>query len=211
VDGSRRSSGFEVTDLSRSALADSLFAPPAGFEEIDLDAMFGGMAALEGGAGAAAEPVSPKAAGIIRIGVALSAPPDMPADPRALKRAIADWIETQAGYDAVPLAASDKAGALAEAPGVEADYVLFYDLDEAKAGVSGKGVLGGIVGGSLGARAAGGAMKLEVKGEYELNAVPGGERVAREEIDEEDGTEDPQADLTETLTDAAREALEALR
>ncbi|HYO46420.1 MAG TPA: hypothetical protein VEY33_06995, partial [Gemmatimonadota bacterium] len=210
VDGTRRSSGFEVTDLSRSALADSLFLPPAGFEQIDLQSMFGGMAALDGGAGAA-EPVSPKAEGIVRIGVALSAPPDMPADPLAVKRGVADWIETQAGYDAVPLAARDRASALAEAPGVQADYVLFYDLEEAKAGVSAGGVLGGIVGGSLGARAAGGAMKLEVKGEYELNAVPGGERVAREEIDEERGTEDPQADLTETLTDAAREALEALR
>ena len=77
--------------------------------------------------------------------------------------------------------------------------------------MSAGGVLGGIVGGSLGARAAGGAMKLEVKGEYELSAVPGGERVAREELDEEDGTEDPQAELTEMLTEAAGEALEALR
>lgn len=212
VDGARRSSGFEVTDLSRSALADSLFLPPAGFEQIDLQSMFGGMAALDAGAGAgAAEPVAPKAEGIVRIGVALSLPPDTPADPRAVARGIADWIETQAGYDAVPLAARDRAAALAEAPGVQADYVLFYDLDEAKVGVSGKGMLGGIVGGSLGARAAGGAMKLEVKGEYELNAVPGGERVARDELDEERSTEDPQADLTETLTDAAREALEALR
>jgi hypothetical protein len=211
VDGARRSSGYEVTDLSRAALADSLFQPPAGFERVDLESMFGGMAALEGGAGGAAEPVSPKAAGIVRIGVALSAPLEMPADPNALKREIADWIETQAGYDAVPLSARSADAALAEAPGVEADYVLFYDLDEAKAGVSGKGVLGGIVGGSLGARAAGGTMKLEVKGEYVLNAVPGGERVAREEIDEEDGTEDPQADLTELLTDAAGVALKALR
>jgi hypothetical protein len=210
VDGTRRSSGFEVTDLSRAALADSLFLPPAGFEEIDLQAMFGGMAALDAGAGAQ-EPVSPKAAGIVRIGVALSAPVDMPADPNALKREIADWIETQAGYDAVPLAARDRAGALAEAPGVQADYVLFYDLEEAKAGVSGKGMLGGIVGGSLGARAAGGAMKLEVKGDYDLSAVPGGERVARDEIDEDQGTEDPQADLTEMLSEVAGEALEALR
>ncbi|CAN5793486.1 hypothetical protein BH20GEM1_BH20GEM1_00950 [soil metagenome] len=212
VDGARRSSGYEVTDLSRVALADSLFQPPAGFEEIELESMFGGMAALEGGAGAAAaEPVSPKAAGIVRIGVALSAPMDMPADPNALKREIADWIETQAGYDAVPLAARSAAGALAEAPGVQADYVLFYDLEEAKAGVSGRGVLGGIVAGGLGAKAAGGTMKLEVKGEYLLNAVPGGERVAREEIDEEEGTENPQADLTEILTDAAGQALAALR
>jgi len=212
VDGARRSSGYEVTDLSRAALADSLFQPPAGFETIDLQSMFGGMAALEGGAGMpAAEPVEPKAAGIVRIGVALSAPMDMPADPNALKREIADWIETQAGYDAVPLTARSADGALAEAPGVEADYVLFYDLEEAKAGVSGKGMLGGIVGGSLGARAAGGTMKLEVKGEYLLNAVPGGERVAREEIDEEDGTENPQEDLAEVLTAAAGEALEALR
>ncbi|MGH7566946.1 MAG: hypothetical protein ACREK2_08970, partial [Gemmatimonadota bacterium] len=151
------------------------------------------------------------AEGIVRIGVALSLPPDAPAEPRAVARGIADWIETQAGYDAVPLAARDRAGALAEAPGVQADYVLFYDLDEAKVGVSGKGMLGGIVGGSLGARAAGGAMKLEVKGEYQLDAVPSGERVAREELDEERSTEDPQADLTDALTDAAREALEALR
>jgi hypothetical protein len=212
VDGARRSSGYEVTDLSRAALADSLFQPPAGFEQIDLESMFGGMAALEGGAGAAAaEPVQPKAAGIVRIGIAVAAPMDMPADPNALKREIADWIETQQGYDAVPLSARDAAGALAEAPSVQADYVLFYDLEEAKAGVSGRGVLGGIVAGGLGAKAAGGTMKLEVKGEYLLNAVPGGERVAREEIDEEEGTEDPQADLTEILTDAAGQALAALR
>jgi hypothetical protein len=41
--------------------------------------------------------------------------------------------------------------------------------------------------------------------------VPGGERVARGEIEEEAGTEDPQGDLTEMLTDVAQEALEALR
>lgn len=212
TDGNRTSSGFEVTDLSRASLADSLFNPPDGFERIDLQDMFGGMAQLDAGAGPGAnEPVSPKAAGIVRIGVALAAPPDMPADPRGLAREIANWIETQQGYDAVPLAARDRAGALAEAPGVQADYVLFYDLEEAKAGVSGRGILGGIVAGGVGARAAGGTMKLEVKGDYDLSAVPGGERVARDEIDEEKGTEDPQADLTETLTDAAREALKALR
>ena len=54
-------------------------------------------------------------------------------------------------------------------------------------------------------------MKLEVQGEVELSAVPGGERVAREEIDEDDGTENPQEDLTELLTGFAGEALEALR
>ena len=101
--------------------------------------------------------------------------------------------------------------ALAEAPGVQADYVLFYDLEEAKAGVSAGGMLGGIVGGSLGAKAAGGALKLEVQGTYDLSAVPGGERVARDEIDEDEGTEDPQADLSEMLTEFAGEALEALR
>ena len=63
----------------------------------------------------------------------------------------------------------------------------------------------------LGAKAAGGALKLEVKGDYDLSAVPGGERVARDEIDEEKGTEDPQTDLTEVLTEVAGEALEALR
>ena len=211
VDGRRRSSGYEVTDLSREVLADSLFQPPAGFERIDLDEMFGGLAQMDAAMGGAAEPVEPKAAGIVRIGVALSAPPDMPADPTAVKRGIADWIETQGGYDAVSLAARDRAGALAEAPGVEADYVLFYDLEKAKAGVSAGGVLGGIVGGSLGARAAGGAMKLEVEGGYDLSAVPGGERVARDDIEEDKGTEDPQSDLTEMLSDVAREALEALR
>ena len=211
VDGQRRSSGYEVTDLSREVLADSLVQPPAGFERIELDDMFGGLAQMDAAGAGAAEPVEPKAAGIVRIGVALSAPPDMPADPNAVKRGIADWIETQAGYDAVPLAARDREGALAEAPGVEADYVLFYDLEKAKAGVSAGGVLGGIVGGSLGARAAGGAMKLEVEGGYDLSAVPGGERVARDDIEEDKGTEDPQADLTETLSDVAREALEALR
>ncbi len=211
VDGQRRSSGYEVTDLSREVLADSLFQPPAGFERIELDDRFGGLAQMDAAGAGAAEPVEPKAAGIVRIGVALSAPPDMPADPNAVKRGIADWIETQAGYDAVPLAARDREGALAEAPGVEADYVLFYDLEKAKAGVSAGGVLGGIVGGSLGARAAGGAMKLEVEGGYDLSAVPGGERVARDDIEEDKGTEDPQADLTETLSDVAREALEALR
>ena len=211
MDGQRRSSGYEVTDLSREVLADSLFQPTAGFERIELDDMFGGLAQMDGAMGAAAEPVEPKAEGIVRIGVALSAPPDMPADPNAVKRGIADWIETQGGYDAVPLAARDRAGALAEAPGVEADYVLFYDLEKAKAGVSAGGVLGGIVGGSLGARAAGGAMKLEVEGGYDLSAVPGGERVARDDIEEDKGTEDPQSDLTEMLTDVARKALEALR
>jgi hypothetical protein len=211
VDGRRRSSGYEVTDLSREVLADSLFQPPAGFERIELDDMFGGLAQMDAAMGGAAEPVEPKAAGIVRIGVALSAPPDMPADPNALKRGVADWIETQAGYDAVPLAARDRAGALAEAPGVEADYVLFYDLEKAKAGVSAGGVIGGIVGGSLGARAAGGAMKLEVEGGYDLSAVPGGERVARDDIEEDKGTEDPQSDMTEILSDVAREALEALR
>jgi len=212
--GTRRSSGFEVTSLARASLADSLFQPPAGFQRIDMEALYGGMGQLEAGAGpgaGVAEPVPPKAEGVIRIGVALDLPPDAPADPRAVAREIADWIETRQGYDAVPLTARDRSGALAEAPGVQADYVLFYDLDEVKAGVSGKGLLGGAIGGALGARAAGGAMKLEVKGDYELAAVPGGERVARDEIDEERGTEDPQADLTETLTDAAREALEALR
>ena len=211
VDGHRRSSGYEVTDLWLEVLADSLFEPPAGFERIELDDIFGGLAQMDAAGAGAAEPVEPKAAGIVRIGVALSAPPDMPADPNAVKRGIADWIETQAGYDAVPLAARDREGALAEAPGVEADYVLFYDLEKAKAGVSAGGVLGGIVGGSLGARAAGGAMKLEVEGGYDLSAVPGGERVARDDIEEDKGTEDPQADLTETLSDVAREALEALR
>jgi hypothetical protein len=211
VDGRRRSSGYEVTDLSRETLADSLFQPPAGFERIELDDMFAGLSQAEGAMAGAAEPVEPKAAGIVRIGVALSAPPDMPADPSAVKRGIADWIETQAGYDAVPLVARDRAGALAEAPGVEADYVLFYDLEKAKAGVSAGGVLGGIVGGSLGARAAGGAMKLEVEGGYDLSAVPGGERVARDDIEEDKGTEDPQSDLTEILSDVAGEALEALR
>ena len=212
TDGRRVSSGFEVTDLSRATLADSLFNPPAGFERIDLQSMFGGLAELDAAGGpGGTEPVAPKAEGIVRIGVAIAAPPDMPADRRAVARAIADWIETQAGYDAVVLSAPDRAGALAEAPGVQADYVLHYDLDEAKAGVSGRGMLGGIVGGTLGARAAGGTMKLEVQGEYVLSAVPGGERVAREEIDEEDGTEDPQADLTEILTHAAGQALAALR
>jgi hypothetical protein len=211
-DGRRVSSGYEVTDLSRTTLADSLFNPPAGFERIELEDMFGGMAELDAADGAPAnEAVEPKGEGIVRIGVAIAAPPDMPADRRAVARDIADWIETQAGYDAVALSAQTKAAALSEAPGVQADYVLFYDLDEAKAGVSGRGVLGGIVGGSIGARAAGGTMKLEVKGEYELSAVPGGERVAREELDEEDGTEDPQSDLTEMLTEAAGVALEALR
>jgi hypothetical protein len=211
ADGNRTSSGFEVTDLSRQTLADSLFLPPEGFERTDLDEMFGGMAQLDAAGAGAAEAVEPKAAGIVRIGVALAAPADMPADPRALKQEIANWIETQAGYDAVPLAARDRAGALAEAPGVQADYVLFYDLEEAKAGVSAGGMLGGIVGGSLGAKAAGGALKLEVKGDYDLSAVPGGERVARDEIDEEKGTEDPPADLSEMLIGFAGEALEALR
>jgi hypothetical protein len=211
VDGQRRSSGYEVTDLSRAVLADSLFQPPAGFERIELEDMFGGLAEMDAAMGGAAEPVEPKAAGIVRIGVALSAPPDMPADPNAIKRGIADWIETQGGYDAVSLVARDRAGALAEAPGVEADYVLFYDLEKAKAGVSAGGVIGGIVGGSLGARAAGGAMKLEVEGSYDMSAVPGGERVARDEIEEDKGTEDPQSDLTEILSDVAREALEALQ
>ncbi|HEY7574553.1 MAG TPA: hypothetical protein VIB08_05280, partial [Thermoanaerobaculia bacterium] len=188
-----------------------LFQPPAGFERIELDDMFGGLAQMDAAMGGAAEPVEPKAAGIVRIGVALSAPPDMPADPHALKRGVADWIETQGGYDAVPLVARDRAGALAEAPGVQADYVLFYDLEKAKAGVSAGGMIGGIVGGSLGARAAGGAMKLEVEGGYDLSAVPGGERVARDDIEEDKGTEDPQSDMTEILTDVAREALEALR
>ena len=200
-----------MTDLSREALADSLFLPPAGFERTDIDEMFGGMAELDVAGAGAAEAVEPKAAGIVRIGVALAAPPDMPADPRALKQEIANWIETQAGYDAVALTARDRAGALAEAPGVQADYVLFYDLEEAKAGVSAGGMLGGIVGGSLGAKAAGGALKLEVQGTYDLSAVPGGERVARDEIDEDKGTEDPQADLSEILSEVAGEALEALR
>ena len=57
----------------------------------------------------------------------------------------------------------------------------------------------------------GGALKLEVEGNYDLSAVPGGERVARDEIEEDKGTEDPQSDVTEILTDVAREALEALR
>ncbi|HUF88931.1 MAG TPA: hypothetical protein VMR66_02990 [Gemmatimonadota bacterium] len=209
-EGTRRSSGFEVTSLSRAALADSLFQPPAGFQRIDMEALYGGMDAMDL-AGGAAEPVSPKAEGVIRIGVALDLPPDAPADPRAVAREIADWIESHEGYDAVPLAARDRSGALAEAPGVEADYVLVYSLEEVKAGVSKKGLLGGAVGGALGARAAGGVMKLEVKGEYELAAVPGGERITREELDEERSTENPQEDLTETLKEAAGAALETLR
>jgi hypothetical protein len=72
-------------------------------------------------------------------------------------------------------------------------------------------MIGGIVGGSLGAKAAGGALKLEVEGSYDLSAVPGGERVARDDIDEDKGTEDPQSDMTEMLTEVAQEALEALR
>jgi hypothetical protein len=212
TDGRRVSSGYEVTDLSRATLADSLFNPPAGFERVDLQSVFGGLSELDAADGAPGnEPVEPKGEGIVRIGVAIAAPPDMPADRRAVARDVADWIETQAGYDAVALSAQNKAAALTEAPGVQADYVLFYDLDEAKAGVSGRGVLGGVVGGALGARAAGGAMKLEVKGEYELSAVPDGERVARDEIDEEEGTEDPTADLSEMLTGFAGQALEALR
>ena len=53
--------------------------------------------------------------------------------------------------------------------------------------------------------------RIEVEGGYDLSAVPGGERVARDEIEEDKGTEDPQSDLTEILSDIAEEALEALR
>ncbi len=211
--GARRSSGYEVTALSRETLPDTLFEPPAGFERLDMQGMMAGMSAAGEamGLGAAMEAPPPKAAGVVRIGVALSLPMGAPADPRELQRRVVDWIDTQSGYDAVPLAAGDRASALAEAPGVDADYVLFYDVSDASIKVSKKGMLGGMVGGAVGARAAGGAVKLKVAGRSELDSVPDGATRTASKLDGEKSTEDPQNELGETFLGAARDALQALR
>lgn len=65
--GRRIVTGFEVTALSREPLADSLFAPPTGFERVSMEDVF---SMGTPGAEAAASAAGPKAAGIVRIGVA---------------------------------------------------------------------------------------------------------------------------------------------
>jgi hypothetical protein len=200
-----RITGFEVVDLSREELADSLFVPPAGFRQVDPGAAYA--AGLEPGlAGPGAAP--PKAPGAIRVAVAVKLPPGAPAAPVQLASDVAEWIRGQ-GLDAVPLNATDRQAALAEAPGVEADYVLYYDLEKAEAKVSGRGMLGAALGGAIGERAAGGALQLEVEGGYEL-LTPAGERVTDGEIDDKERAEDPQAQLASVLKAAAEPAIAAI-
>jgi hypothetical protein len=198
--------GFEVVELSQEELADSLFVPPAGFRQVDPGAVYA--AGLQPGA-AVPDAAPPKAAGAIRVAVAVGLPSGAPAVPVQVAADVAEWIRGQ-GLDAVHLAAGNRQAALAEAPGVEADYVLFYAVDKAEAKVSGRGMLGGIVGGAIGERAAGGAVQLEVEGAYELMQLSG-ERVADGEIEEEERAEDPQAQLAEILEGAAAEAIAAIR
>ncbi|HUP20089.1 MAG TPA: hypothetical protein VM778_09070 [Gemmatimonadota bacterium] len=206
-DSGHITSGYEVTTLSLDSLADSLFAAPRGFERQSLPSL-GDMA----GAGAIGAPgeAPPKAAGIVRVAVALRLPAGAPVVPAQAAEDVVAWISGQPGYDAVRLAALDADAARAEAAGVDADYVLFYDVGKAEAKVSGRGLLGGAIGGALGERAAGGALHLEVRGRWELSRLDGG-RVARDEFEEEERAEDPAAQTSAVLVAAARAALEALR
>src|SRR5688572_2450931 len=211
-DGQRSVYGWEVTELSRDPLADSLFVPPAGFREVEMemptDADMDAAAAAMAGAPGAPAAIPPKAAGTIRVGVSIKLPPGAPVMPAQVAADLASWIRTQ-GPDAVPLRATSKAAALAEAPTVEADYVLFYDLEKAEMKVSAGGMLGGALGGALGARAAGGAMQLGVEGAYEL-LLPDGEQVTDGDVEEKEAAEDPQAQLPEMLEPSAGEAIRAI-
>ena len=201
--------GYEVVELSRAELADSLFVPPTGFRLVEIEMPSDAdmdQAVAMGGVGAAAAP--PKAEGAIRVGVSIQMEPGSHGAPAPLAAEVAEWIRSQ-GLDAVPLAAQDRAAALAEAPTVQADYVLFYDLDKAQAKVSGRGMLGAALGGSLGERAAGGAMQLEVEGGYVL-LRPSGEEVTDGQIEEKERAEDPQAQLAVILEEAAGQAIRAI-
>jgi hypothetical protein len=210
--GDRSVYGWEVTELSRDSLPDSLFVPPTGFREVEMemptDADMDAAAAAMAGAQGAPAAIPPKTPGTIRIGVSIKLPPGAPVVPAQVAADVARWIQTQ-GPDAVPLRATAKAAALAEAPTVEADYVLFYDLEKAEMKVSAGGMLGGALGGALGARAAGGAMQLEVEGAYEL-LLPDGERVTDGDVEEKEAAEDPQAQFPEMLEPSAGEAIRAI-
>lgn len=200
-------SGFEVVTLSRDTLADSLFVPPAGFEQRDM-----GAALAAAGAAAAADeppPVRPKAPGTTRVAVAVRLSGAAPTTPADAADRVVDWISGQPGYDAVRVVAADMAAAVARAPDVDADYVLFYDV-EAEAKVSGRGMLGGIVGGAIGQQAAGGAMKVEAEGQWDLVAVDGAP-VSDGDVDEEKGGDDPADALGEILQGPAEAALAAIR
>jgi hypothetical protein len=194
--------GYEVVELSRDELADSLFVPPAGFRRVEPGQTVAGMPGMP-------TAPAPKAPGAIRVGVAIRLASDAPAAPAQLAADVAEWIVSQ-GIDAVPLAATERAAALAEAPEVEADYILFYDLPKAQVKASGRGMLGAALGGALGERAGGGAVQLEVEGDYEL-LRPSGERVTDGEIEEEERAEDPQAQLAEILEGPAGVAIAAIR
>jgi hypothetical protein len=209
-------SGWEVTELSRDSLPDSLFAAPPGFRRVETEMpdisdadMDAAAAAMAGAPGAGAAP-APKAAGAVRVGVAVGLPPEAPADPHRLAADVAAWIRDH-GLDAVALRAGTPDAAMAEAPTVEADYVLYYDVEKAEMKVSGRGMLGAAIGGAIGGRAGGGAMQLEVEGRYDLRSVPAGDRVADGKVDEKEAAEDPQAQLAGILQGAAGEAIAKIR
>jgi hypothetical protein len=174
--------------------------------DADMDAA---AAAMAGAPGAGAAP-APKAAGAVRVGVAVGLPPEAPADPHRLAADVAAWIRDH-GLDAVALRAGTPDAAMAEAPTVEADYVLYYDVEKAEMKVSGRGMLGAAIGGAIGGRAGGGAMQLEVEGRYDLRSVPAGDRVADGKVDEKEAAEDPQAQLAGILQGAAGEAIAKIR
>jgi len=212
-DGSGGVTGWEVVELSRESLPDSLFVPPTGFRRIETqmpsDADMAAADAAMAGAPGVAAPAPPKAAGAIRVGVSVKLPAGTPALPGQVATDVAAWIREQ-GLDAVPLAAMTRDAALAEAPGVEADYVLWYDVDKAEIKASARGMLGGAIGGGIGGRAAGGAMQLQVEGAYELLKLDG-EQVTDGEIEEKQPAEDPQSQLAGILQEPAGEAIRAIR
>lgn len=206
-DAGRITSGYEVTTLSLDSLADSLFAAPRGFERQSLPSL-GDMA----GAGAIGAPgeAPPKPAGVVRVAVALRLPAGAPVDPAASADAVVAWISSQPGYDAVRLVAVAPDAARTEAAAADADYVLFYDVGRAETKVSGRGMLGGIVGGALGERAAGGAVKLQLEGRWELTRLDAS-RVGRDEFEHEEPAEDPTGQMSAVLVEAAGAALARIR
>ncbi|MGH7550259.1 MAG: hypothetical protein ACREK3_05830 [Gemmatimonadota bacterium] len=195
--GKRTSSGFQVTALSRDTLADSLFAPPAGFTE-----RANPLAGPSGGGGAVAADRGVVPGG---IGVAIVGLDGGVVDVGRIGTQLLAWLDER-GVGAALLSGRDRAAALTEASEREMDHVLLFDV-RAERKVSRRGLLGRAIGGAVGGAIGGSPVKLDVEGGYEL-ARTDGQEVASGEFEEE-GAEG-ESGVARAMIDAARSAVEGI-
>jgi hypothetical protein len=223
---------LEVTDISNVTLDPALFEVPAGYTEVaSMQELFGtpssadmmrqamggnrteagdegtergGMqtpSAMSNVAGAA---VAPKRPGVLRVGVA-------PIDNRSGRELSTESLRVQlvngvtgSGVEAVPLAASDQAGAEAEARQKECDFILYTDLASLKPSA---GKVGGMFGRAVGAVT--GSERYESRVEFRLVPTAGdGTRIELNATAKQDGAE---ASVGAALDSEAKAVVAALR